>query len=112
MPRHPASDAFARAQFYFSRRRRKILRRVNLQKIGRRIDERQRAGRRPHHPHRLAHDQLQRLLRIQRGVDDVADLIQQAQTLWRQFRFMDFLTHLKQFLILNFEFLVQSSPPA
>ena len=54
---------------------------MNLQQARRGIDEHNRAGRRRHEPHRLAHDQLQRLLRLQRRVDDVAHLIEQLQAL-------------------------------
>ena len=91
--RDPAGDAFADAQFQFPRRRGKVLRRVDFEEARRGIDQRERAGRRAHHAHRLADDELQRLLRIERGVDDVADLIQQAQALRRQFGFCQFLAH-------------------
>ena len=79
--RHPAGDALADAELQLARGGRKILRGVDFEEIGRGIDEHQRAGRRAHDAHGLADNELERLLRIERGMDDVADLIQQAQTL-------------------------------
>ena len=83
----PAGDAFADAQLQLHCRSRQILRRVNLQKACRGIDENNRAGRRAHEPDSFAHDQLKSLLRLQRRVDDVAHLVEQLQSLVAQGQF-------------------------
>ena len=70
-----------------------ILRRVDFEELRGGIDQHQRAGRGPHHPHGFADNELQRLLRIQRGMDDVADLIQQAQPFRRQIGLVRFFAH-------------------
>ncbi len=91
--RDPAGDAFAHAQFQFGGRARQVLRRGNFQKTGSRIDQNHRAGTRVHQADGLAHDQLQRLLRIQRGMDDIAHLIEQLQPLMPLRQFGQFVAH-------------------
>jgi len=57
------------------------------------IDQHDRAGAGVHQADGFAHDQLQRLLRIERGVDDVAHLIEQLQPLVARHQFWKFVTH-------------------
>ena len=91
--RHPTCNSFAHAKFEFASRRGEILGCMNFQKTGSGVDEGQRTGRSPHNANRLTYDQLKCLLGIKRGMNDVADLIQQAQSLRRQSWFLQILAH-------------------
>ena len=79
--RNPAGDAFPNAQFEPRRRRRQVLRRVDFQKARCGIDQDHRTARRVYQPHRFAYDQLQRFLGFKRGMNDIAHLIEQLQSL-------------------------------
>ena len=60
------------------------------------IDQYDRAGTRVHQSHGLADNQLQRLLRIERGMNDVAHLIEQLQPLMPPCQFCQFVAHVAE----------------
>lgn len=55
------------------------MRDLDVEKAGGGIDENDGAAAGAHQPDSLAEDELERLLRIERGVKDVADLLEQVQ---------------------------------
>ena len=67
---------------------------VNFEEVGIGIDEHERTAGGAHNADGFADDQLQGFLGIERGMDDVADLIKQAQAFRRQFGFRIILAHL------------------
>ena len=75
LARDPAGDAFTEAQFHRGRVLRQPHVRVDLQEARGGIDQDDRPARSAHDAHRLVQDELKRLLRFQRGMDDVADLV-------------------------------------
>ncbi len=78
---HPAGDAFTDTEFQF-RARSKTVRSLNLEKPVDWVDQDHRAGGGVDEADRLADDQVQCLLLVQRGVDHLAYLIKPPELPW------------------------------
>ena len=76
-PGHPAGDALANAQLKLRGVRRQAGRGVNFEQAVVGINQNDRAAGSAHETDCLVQNELQRLLRIQGGMNDIADLIQQ-----------------------------------
>ena len=90
---HPASDALAEFELELRRGRRQPARGFDFEKAGGRIEQGHRTAGGAHQLNRLVHDELQRLVRLECGMNDVADLIEQVEPFVAGFEIGQFVAH-------------------
>ena len=91
--RDPAGNSFAESESELQRVRRQAVRHVDFEKASGRIEQRDRAAGGAHQAHRLAENQFERFAGFERGVNDVADLIKQAEPFVAGSQFGQFVAH-------------------
>ena len=70
---------------------------LDLHEAGIGIDERHRTARGPHQSNGFAQNQPQRLLRIEGGMNDIADFVQQAEARIAFLKLGQFVAHREKF---------------
>ena len=103
----PAGDAFAQLQFESRRIRRQAVRHFDFQETGGRIEQHDGSTGGADQAHRFAEDQFQRCARFERGMDDVADLIQQLEPFAAGFQFSQFVAHRSSRRVFRFQLQVR-----